>query len=81
MDYQKYYKEYQENGCIKIENFLSPSEVDVMRKGLADALETMTDDVHVHSAYSDPKIKKAYCGKDTSSEQDCLCCSLENMEP
>ncbi|GFT62955.1 phytanoyl-CoA dioxygenase domain-containing protein 1 [Nephila pilipes] len=58
MDYQKLYQQYQENGCIKIENFLSPAEVETMKQGLAEAMKEMPEDVHSHSAYSDPKTKE-----------------------
>ncbi|XP_055949470.1 phytanoyl-CoA dioxygenase domain-containing protein 1-like [Argiope bruennichi] len=58
MDYQKYYEKYLEDGCIKIENFLTPEEVDSMKRGLEDLVENMGEDVHVHSAYSDPEKKE-----------------------
>ncbi|PRD30898.1 UNVERIFIED_CONTAM: Phytanoyl-CoA dioxygenase domain-containing protein 1 [Trichonephila clavipes] len=58
MDYQKLYQQYQENGCIKIENFLNPSEVENMKQGLAEAMKDVPADAHSHSSYSDPKTKE-----------------------
>ncbi|GBN05690.1 hypothetical protein AVEN_107847-1 [Araneus ventricosus] len=48
----KIYEQYHREGCLKIENFLTPDEVEELRKGLSDVVENVADDnSYVFSVY------------------------------
>ncbi|CAL1291214.1 unnamed protein product [Larinioides sclopetarius] len=45
-------EQYHKEGCLKIENFLTPDEVEELRNGLADVVENIADDnSYVFSVY------------------------------
>ncbi|GFU21773.1 phytanoyl-CoA dioxygenase domain-containing protein 1 [Nephila pilipes] len=46
------YARYHREGCLKIENFLTPEEVEDLRRGLEDVVNNMEDEnTYVHSVY------------------------------
>ncbi|GFR05597.1 phytanoyl-CoA dioxygenase domain-containing protein 1 [Trichonephila clavata] len=54
------YERYHQEGCLKIENFLTLEEVEELRKGLKDLVDNMADeDTHVFSVYGVGKQKES----------------------
>lgn len=60
MDYTALYTEYQRNGCLNIENFLSPEEIEELKRALADIVDKVPDDTsHTFSVYGTGKKEEA----------------------
>ncbi|XP_054706239.1 phytanoyl-CoA dioxygenase domain-containing protein 1-like [Uloborus diversus] len=60
MDYKKFHAQYLEEGCIKIENFLTSAEVEELRKGVSEAVKNMPEENSpVFSVYGAGKSRAA----------------------
>ncbi|KFM82433.1 Phytanoyl-CoA dioxygenase domain-containing protein 1, partial [Stegodyphus mimosarum] len=60
MDYEALYAKYLQDGCLKIENFLSLDEVEDLKKGVADVVENIPDEsTRVFSVYGTGKKREA----------------------